>query len=159
MPIEKLFRVVIQNIARSKKNFVFSSIGIIVGISTFTFFLALSQGIQDRVLNKIFPIDQLEIEPVGGVAASASESSSGEGGITALSGGPRRLDQTAITQLEGVPGVAHVYPKMRARFAAKIETGVLDRRMAGEGFMEGLDVSQSVISEMSAFEAQCELKE
>ena len=65
MPIRKLLHIVWQNIARSKKNFIFSSIGIIVGISTFTFIIALSQGIQYRVLNRIFPIDQLEIEPVG----------------------------------------------------------------------------------------------
>lgn len=161
MPIEKLFRVVFQNISRSKKNFIFSSIGIIVGITTFTFFLALSQGIQERVLNKIFPIDQLEIEPIGGVAAGATEASSSGGGALGdvLAGGPRRLDQAAIDQLEAIPGVSEAYPKMRARFAAKIETGVLDRRMAGEGFMEGLEVSQSVVDGMAEFEARCSLEE
>ncbi|MBT9557057.1 MAG: hypothetical protein IV100_13555, partial [Myxococcales bacterium] len=157
MPFEKLLRVVFQNIARSKKNFIFSSIGIIVGITTFTFFLALSEGIQDRVLNRIFPIDQLEVEPIGGVAASASDAtgdtSGGMGDV--LGGGPRRLDTQAITQLAATPGVAKAYPKMRARFPGKIETGVLDRRMAGEGFVEGLEVSPAVLDEMKAFEAQC----
>lgn len=157
MPFEKLLRVVFQNIARSKKNFIFSSIGIIVGITTYTFFLALSEGIQDRVLNRIFPIDQLEVEPIGGVAASASDAtgdtSGGMGDV--LGGGPRRLDTQAITQLAATPGVAKAYPKMRARFPGKIETGVLDRRMAGEGFVEGLEVSPAVLDEMKAFEAQC----
>ena len=160
MPIEKLLRVVLQNIARSKKNFIFSSIGIIVGITTFTFFLALSQGIQERVLNRIFPIDQLEVEPIGGVAAGASESTKGGDTLqSALSGGPRRLDAAAVEQLQAIPGVTKAFPKMRARFAAKIETGVLDRRMAGEGFFEGLDVSPAVVDEMRRFEDRCSLDE
>ena len=155
MPLRKLLHVVIQNIARSKKNFIFSSIGIIVGITTFTFFIALSQGIQDRVLNKIFPIDQLEIEPIGGVAAAAT-SDEEEGGLgSMLTSGPRMLDGGAVAQLETIRGVAKAYPKMRARFPAKIETGILERRMAGEGFLEGLKISAQVIEEMRGFEEQC----
>ena len=156
MSLRKLLHVVWQNIARSKKNFVFSSIGIIVGISTFTFFIALSQGIQDRVLNRIFPIDQLEIEPIGGVAAAASEDaekSDGIGGV--LSDKPRVLDAAAVTQLRGIKGVKQAYPKMRARFPAKVETGILDRRMAGEGFIEGLEISDQIRVEMSRHEANC----
>ncbi len=155
MPLKKLIRVVLQNIARSKKNFVFSSIGIIVGIGTFTFFLALSQGIRDRVLNRIFPIDQLEIESIGGVAASASDDGeqSGIGGV--LAGGPRIMDQPAVDQLRSISSVEAAYPKMRARFPAKIETGILDRRMAGEGFIEGLEISEKVVSDMRAFEGTC----
>jgi len=151
MPLKKLLHVVLVNISRSKKNFIFSSIGIIVGISTFTFFIALSQGIQDRVLNRIFPIDQLEIEPIGGVAASSSD----EGVAGVLTGGPRLLDAAAIKQVEAIDGVSEAFPKMRARFPAKVETGVLDRRMAGEGFLEGLEISPQVIAEMREHEARC----
>ena len=131
MPFVKLIRVVLQNVSRSKKNFVFSSIGIIVGISTFTFFIALSGGIRERVLNRIFPIDQLEIEALAGVSNAAEQA-------VGLGSGPRRLDTRALEQIAGVDGVQSVHPKMRARFQAKIETGVLDRRMAGEGFIEGM---------------------
>ena len=153
MPLAKLIRVVLQNIARSKKNFIFSSIGIIVGITTFTFFIALSQGVRDRVLNRMFPIDQLEVEPVGGVAASESDGEKkGEGLGSMLAGGPRVLDAGAVSQLEHVEGVERAYPKMRARFPAKVETGVLDRRMAGEGFMEGLEPSEQILTEMRDFE-------
>ena len=154
MSNRKLFRVVVQNIARSKKNFVFSSIGIIVGISTFTFFIALSQGVKERVLNRIFPIDQLEVESMGGVADSGDDSDN-EGLTNVLAARPRSLDKNAVGQLEAISGVTQAYPKMRARFPAKVETGVLDRRMAGEGFLEGLEISQSLIDEMAANEAMC----
>ena len=160
MPLKKLIRVVLQNILRSKKNFIFSSIGIIVGITTFTFFIALSQGIRDRVLNRIFPIDQLEIEPIGGVAASASsekDEQASVGGV--LTSGPRLLNAQAIKQLSGIPGVDQAFPKMRARFPAKFETGILNRRMAGEGFIEGMEVSQQVEDEMRGFEAGCSNQE
>ncbi|MFT5429697.1 MAG: ABC-type lipoprotein release transport system permease subunit [Myxococcota bacterium] len=154
MPLRKLLHVVLVNIRRSKKNFIFSSIGIIVGITTFTFFIALSSGIRDRVLNRIFPIDQLEIEPIGGVAAGTSEDR--DGGVRGvLTGGPRLLDAAAIKQVEAIEGVARAFPKMRARFPAKVETGVLDRRMAGEGFLEGLEVSPQIVDEMRAAEAMC----
>ncbi len=154
MPLKKLLRVVSQNIARSKKNFVFSSIGIIVGITTFTFFIALSQGIQERVLNRIFPIDQLEVEPIGGVATEGGDQDDGGlGGV--LGGGPRKMDMRAVEQLAAIDGVSKAYPKMRARFPAKIETGILNRRMAGEGFLEGLEISQTVIDEMRGFEERC----
>ncbi len=158
MPLKKLWRVVIQNIRRSKRNFVFSSIGIIVGITTFTFFIALSLGIRDRVLNRIFPIDQLEVEPVGGVAQSKADGTAdtSQGGLgDVLRGRPRALDQAAIDQLGKLDGVAMAFPKMRARFPAKVETGVLDRRMAGEGFMEGLDPSAQVLTEMRGMEDKC----
>ncbi|MFT7623445.1 MAG: ABC-type lipoprotein release transport system permease subunit [Myxococcota bacterium] len=154
MPLAKLLRVVFQNISRSKKNFIFSSIGIIVGISTFTFFIALSEGIQDRVLNRIFPIDQLEIEPIGGVAGAVDENAS-EGMAGVLDSGPRRMDHRAVEQLSQIEGVDQAFPKMRARFPAKIETGILNRRMAGEGFLEGLEISQTVVDEMRSFEQSC----
>ena len=37
-----LLRLVAQNLRRNKKNFIFSSFGIVVGISTFIFFMGLS---------------------------------------------------------------------------------------------------------------------
>ena len=150
MSLAKLLHVVLQNISRSKKTFIFSSIGIIVGISTFTFFIALSQGIRDKVLNRIFPIDQLEVESIGGVTAGGGP---GSGGL--LGGQPRVLDDAAVAQLGKVAGVSMVFPKMRARFAAKVETGVLDRRMAGEGFMEGLQPSEQVVEDMRRYEQSC----
>ena len=159
MPWVKLLRVVMQNIARSKKNFIFSSIGIIVGISTFTFFIALSEGVREGVLNRMFPIDQLEVEPVGGVAAGGSAEGDEGGVVNVLGSGPRMLDRAAVEQLKRIEGVTQAFPKMRARFPAKVETGILDRRMAGEGFMEGLQPSETVLREMRGHEERCSSSE
>ncbi|HIN85686.1 MAG TPA: ABC transporter permease [Myxococcales bacterium] len=126
-----------------------------MGISTFTFFIALSQGVRDRVLNRIFPIDQLEVESVGGVS-SGGDSSNPESQLDAVLGsGPRVLDRATVDQLATIQGVSHAFPKMRARFPAKVETGVLDRRMAGEGFLEGLQTNESVSEQMRMVESQC----
>ena len=155
MPLKKLLLLVWQNIARSKKNFIFSSIGIIVGITAFTFFIALSDGIRERVVNRIYPIDQLEVEPVGGVTSDPSQMEEESAFTNALVGSPRNLNDAAIAQLRKVAGVDEVFPKMRARFPAKVETGIIDRRMAAEGFMEGLEPNPSVTQEMQSYEEQC----
>ena len=65
----------------------------------------------------------------------------------------------ALEQIAAVDGVKSVHPKMRARFQAKIETGVLDRRMAGEGFIEGMRVSDQVVAEIRDRESNCSLNE
>jgi ABC-type lipoprotein release transport system permease subunit len=155
MPLRKLIHLVIQNIARSKKNFIFSSIGIIVGISALTFFVALSEGIRERVVNRIYPIDQLEVEPIGGASTNPEDDAEDSGFAGALMGHSRALNATAIQQLKNTEDVAEVFPKMRARFPAKVETGIIDRRMAAEGFLEGLYPNPSVSNEMKMYEESC----
>ena len=59
----KLLGLVAQNLRRNTRNFVFSAFGIIVGISTFIFFVALGEGIKTVVLEEIFVIRQLEVVP------------------------------------------------------------------------------------------------
>jgi ABC-type lipoprotein release transport system permease subunit len=154
VPFRKLIRVVIQNISRSKKNFVFSSIGIIVGITTFTFFFSLSHGIRERVLNRMFPIDQVEVEPTGGGAVDSDEDSGGAG-ASGPRVAPRRLDKQAIEQLGQIEGVTKTFPKMRARFPMRVEAGIFDRRIGAEGFVEGLEPSRSVVDEMKKNEEAC----
>ena len=58
-----LIRLILANVSRAKKNFLMSGFGIIVGISTFVFFIGLGDGIKDVVLGKIFLVDQVEIVP------------------------------------------------------------------------------------------------
>ena len=55
--------LVVQSVARAPRAFALSVFGIAVGISVLAFFLALSQGMQRRVLGRIFPADRLEVVP------------------------------------------------------------------------------------------------
>ncbi len=99
--------MVFANLRRSRNHFLLASIGIVVGIATFTFFIALAQGVRAVVLGKIFPLDQLEVVPksldiaVGPLAL---------GGSTL---GTDIIDDAKVKQIEALPGVEIVYPKMR----------------------------------------------
>ena len=59
----RLFTVVLGNLRRSRNHFLLASIGIVVGIATFAFFLALGLGVRQVVLGKIFPLDKIEVIP------------------------------------------------------------------------------------------------
>lgn len=126
-----LARLVGQNLRRNVKNFLFSSFGIVVGISTFVFFMGLGEGIRTVVLGKIFVINQVEIVPrTYDMGAFRSE-----GG---LFGGPR-LDDRAVSELKGLDGVKGVYPKMRLTFPTRIWGGkeILGRNLFAELIADG----------------------
>ncbi len=137
-----LVRLVAQNLKRNKKNFVFSSFGIVVGISTFVFFMALGEGIKTVVLEKIFVINQIEIVPrTYDVGAFKTE-----GG---LFGGPK-LDDRAVAELGELEGVSGVYPKMRLTFPSRVWGGkeLLGRDFFAELIADGIP-SELVSKELS----------
>jgi hypothetical protein len=103
----RLVALVGQNVSRSKKNFLMSAIGIIVGVSTFVFFIGLSEGIKDVVLGRIFLVDQVEV-----VAKKLDT------GFMQLGGG-RVLDDGAAQDLAKLPGVQSVSPKMKFTFPTR----------------------------------------
>lgn len=123
----KILRLVSQNLRRNKRNLLFSSIGILVGISTFVFFVALGEGIKTVVLEEVFIIQQLEVVPkrfdVGAFQT--------EGG---LFGGPQ-LDDRTVGQLRKVENVRGVYPKMKFAFPARAWGG---REILGKNFFTEL---------------------
>jgi ABC-type lipoprotein release transport system permease subunit len=59
-----LRRLVGQNLGRNRKNFVFSAVGIVAGVSSFVFFVALGRGIQRVVSTEIFPLETGRIQVV-----------------------------------------------------------------------------------------------
>ncbi len=63
MKASRLTAVILQNVRRNRKNFVFSAIGITVGVCVFSFFTALTMGVREEVLNRIYPVDLIEVEP------------------------------------------------------------------------------------------------
>lgn len=60
MPLSKLAAVVRTNAARNRREFVLSAFGIVVGIAAFVFFLGLSMGVRDKVL-EVFPLERVEV--------------------------------------------------------------------------------------------------
>ena len=131
MPPGRLLRLVAQNILRNKKNFVFSSIGIIVGVTLFSFFLALAGGIRERVLNRVYPINQVELEPVSVNVAGFKSEVRAQG----------LLDEAAVSDLGGIAGVTHTYPKQRSKLASMFKGGaaIFGAQRYFEAFFDGLD--------------------
>ncbi|MGB8951562.1 MAG: FtsX-like permease family protein [Candidatus Aminicenantales bacterium] len=116
MNIRKLSRFISQNLRRNRKNFIFSSIGIVVGISSFVFFVALGSGIKRIVATEIFPQEANRIQVVSPLAGYDSS-------------GSRRIDEEVLQELARIPGVTAVYPRMKFVVPA---TMTLD----GRGFSE-----------------------
>jgi hypothetical protein len=103
----RLAKVVLANLKRSRNHFLLASIGIVVGIATFAFFLALAQGVRAVVLGKIFPLDQLEVVP------RSLDVDVGPLRLGASTFGGDIIDDAKVKELEQIPGVEIVYPKMR----------------------------------------------
>lgn len=143
----KLLRLVGQNLRRNKKNFIFSSFGILVGISTFTFFMGLGEGIRTVVMDKVFVYNQLEVIPRSyDVGAFKTD-----GGLF----GGSRLTDASVDELRTVPGVRGVYPKMKLTFPARAWGGqeLMGRNFYTELIADGIppDVVKDELGPDNAF--------
>jgi len=129
MPLGNLLGMVFKNTMRSRRHFVLSAFGIVVGIGAFVFFLGLSLGVRNVILGKIFPLDVVQViaphTSVGGVDVTDP------------------LDDADVALLKAHPDVADALPRMRVMFPAigfgsfegeeiKFEVG---------GFTDGIDSS------------------
>lgn len=116
-------------ISKSRRHFAFSVVGLVVGASTLAFFLALSNGVQERVLNRLYPVNQVEFqaETVGLFGLGMEV--------------PTKMDVATLTALEKLEGVTSVYPKQRAKFQARLWGGadVLGRDARVESFFDGIE--------------------
>ena len=124
-----------QNAARSKKSFLMSGIGIVVGVATFVFFIGLGEGIKSVVLGKIFIANQLEVvRRTFDTGLTQSDSFMGIGGT-------RALDDQVATELSTLPGVTAVFPKMKFTFPSRGWGGhkFLGRDMWFELIADGVD--------------------
>jgi putative ABC transport system permease protein len=60
MPARNLVRMVVANTLRSRRHFILSAFGIVIGIATFVVFLASTEQV-GTVLEKIFPVEQVQV--------------------------------------------------------------------------------------------------
>lgn len=131
---------VLKSLARAPRPFLLSVFGITVGIAAFSFFLALSQGMQRRVLSRIFPADRIEVVP-----ARTSLDAGAMGALdtlgSLLGSGPRPLDEAAIASLRSHPDVLAVFARMKAAFPLRGWGGekLLGRTVYMELILDGID--------------------
>lgn len=118
MPAKNLAGMVLKNTVRSKRHFVLSAFGIVIGIGAFVLFLALTQK-AGSVLENVFPIEEVEIVTPR-VSTFGKDTS-------------KRLDDAVVKTILGRPEVKSAVPRMNLAFPA-----------AGRGDFEGTDLKFEV---------------
>ncbi len=115
--------------ARSRRHLFFAAVGLAAGIATLSFFLALSVGVRERVLNRLYPVNQVEFQ-VDRVRLFGL-------GIEV----PTAIDAPVVTAISRLDGVAAVYPKQRSQFQARLWGGrdVFGSTLRVEAFFDGID--------------------
>jgi len=123
--------LVIQNLRRDKRNSIYCAFGIALGVGMFAFFLALSGGIQEEVLNRIYPINQLEMEPKKVSFLGLKENV-----------GPENISPEMIEMAASIEGVSDVSPKMKSHFRARLFGGkaIFGDILRAEAFFDGLPI-------------------
>lgn len=128
MPASNLVRMVVGNTLRSRRHFVLSAFGIVIGIATFVVFLASTEQV-GRVLERAFPLDQVQV-----VAPRASLLGKD---IT------KKLDDGIVKTILTRPEVASAVPRMNLTFPAfgrgNFEGN--DLKFEVGGFADGIDAA------------------
>jgi putative ABC transport system permease protein len=129
MPFSKLVRLVGRNAVRNRRHFILSGFGIVVGIASFVFFLGLSMGVRDWVL-EMFPIDRVEvIAPRTALVGSLGLESQ------------KKLDDKIVEEIRRHHGVAEVVPRMAIAFPALGVWWYQDTKLKFDVVGDGIDPS------------------
>jgi hypothetical protein len=130
--IDNLIRSVGGDLRRHWRHTLGGGLGIAVSIAALTFFLALGLGVRSVLLDEIFVLDRIEVQP-----------RSTELNLLAVSLelGKDTLDETKLGRLEAIDGVAAVYPKMRLLAPAMGSggEGLIGAGMQTELVADGID--------------------
>ncbi|MEJ7603652.1 MAG: ABC transporter permease [Kofleriaceae bacterium] len=128
MPASSLARMVIKNTLRSKRHFILSAFGIVVGIGAFVLFLALTQR-AGSVLQEVFPVGEVQVVPKR-VSLFGKDAS-------------KKLDDTTVKTIQARPEVKAAVPRMNLAFpaAGRGDFEGTDLRFEIGGFADGVDPS------------------
>ncbi|MGE0546709.1 MAG: ABC transporter permease [Kofleriaceae bacterium] len=128
MPARSLVRMVLANTLRSRRHFILSAFGIVIGIGAFVLFLALTQK-AGHVLEAVFPLDEVTVE-------APRVSMFGKDAST-------RIDDAIVQKIAGRPEASRVLPRMNLAFpaAGRGEFEGADLRFELAGFADGVDPS------------------
>jgi ABC-type lipoprotein release transport system permease subunit len=114
MRFSRLLRIARDDVKRNRRHFLLASVGIVVGIAAFTFFLALGGGVRNVVLGKIFPLDKLEVVP---------KSFDVDVSVLRVPLANEIIDDEKVAQLAAIPNVVAVYPKMKLTIPSMVWGG------------------------------------
>ncbi|TVR02222.1 MAG: FtsX-like permease family protein [Deltaproteobacteria bacterium] len=99
--------LIVRNILRSPRNFLFSSAGLILGITTFILFLGVGSGLRENVLRRVFVVDQIEVSPARG----------------GLLGPGAPLTDREVSAIADLDDVVAVYPRQQLAFPSYVVGG------------------------------------
>jgi putative ABC transport system permease protein len=128
----RLLRIAIDDVRRNRRHFLLASIGIVVGIAAFTFFLALGGGVRKVVLGKIFPLDKIEVVP---------KSYDVDISLLRVPLANEIIDDAKVAELRAIPKVTTVYPKMKLTIPSMVFGGqkLLGNNLRAELVADGVE--------------------
>ena len=128
----RLVSLLAANLKQSRVRALLAMVGIVVGTAMLTFFVGLGEGLRERVLNRIFPVNQLEIEPQAvqlfGIEQRALQ---------------EPLDDARVAQVAKLPGVVRAFGKQKSAFPARLWGGreLIGYNLFTEAFFDGMPVA------------------
>ncbi len=142
MRLRRLLGLIGHNLRASWVRTALAMVGIVVGTGLLTFFVGLGQGLREKVLEKIFPVNQLEIE-ARTVQLFGVEQVVGQ----------EPLDDARVAQVAKLPGVVAAFGKQKSAFPARLWGGkeLLGYNLFTEAFFDGIPAA-TVRSELETFE-------
>lgn len=111
MASPKIGTLILRNILRSVKSFILCSIGIVVGIAAFVFFVGLGDGLERIVQDRIFPSlppNQIEVVPRYAMVGKRVTSK-------------MRMRKEDEAELKKIPKVKRTWPRHNGDFPASAE--------------------------------------
>ena len=142
MRLRRLLSLIASNLRVAWLRAVLATVGIVVGTGLLTFFLGMGQGLREKVLEKIFPVNQLELE-ARAVQIFGTEQVLGQ----------EPLDEARVRQVAAMPGVIRAFGKQKSSFPARLWGGkeLLGYNLFTEAFFDGVPAA-TLRSELEAFE-------
>jgi ABC-type antimicrobial peptide transport system permease subunit len=134
----KLISLVLHNASRHRREFILSGFGIVVGVAAFVFFLSLSMGVRNKVL-EVFPLDKVEV-----IAPRAAFA-----GVDMT----KRMDDETVEAIQNqdVVKVTSIVPRMALDFPVAVSGYFEGNRLSMDFVGDGVDPSyirEDDISEM-----------
>lgn len=142
MRLRRLLGLVGSNLRASWVRAGLAMVGIVVGTGLLTFFLGLGQGLREKVLERIFPVNQLELQAKA-VQIFGTEQVLGQ----------EPLDDARVKQVAALPGVVRAFGKQKSSFPARLWGGreLLGYNLFTEAFFDGMPAAV-LTSELESFE-------